>query len=361
MQIYLKQLQQLTILRLLILIFFILVVQKGFFGVEWSDLTPFGKNFSYIFAVLVLALSWFYLYWLKSGKNIALFTKVQCALDPVLITILILFTGGLTSPFFFLFGVAILNTAFLLGQRQAFVLAGMILICSVGLVTLIPVLEIFHFQPKIGEINQLIFQGIAFILTALLAGALAKRIGGIQQTLSQQTDSLVSLTSLHHQITNAIPHALISTDSDGIIVDINPSAEKLLRTTANEVHDRSLKNYLPALYWAIDYLDRDDIYLEFRHNLQILGVNISILINQQNLKSGTLFIIRDLTTIKNLEKKLQSQEKLSLTGQMAAGVAHEIRNPLASILSAAQMFGEESPRNKKLKGIICEEVERLKQ
>ncbi len=98
-----------------------------------------------------------------------------------------------------------------------------------------------------------------------------------------------------------------------------------------------------------------------KHEDKILGINITTLINQDNVNVGSLLVVRNLTTMKTLQKRLASQEKLSLTGQMAAGVAHEIRNPLASILSAAQMFGEEKPRDKKLKQIIIEEVERLKQ
>ncbi|MBF0444349.1 MAG: hypothetical protein HQL68_02075 [Magnetococcales bacterium] len=356
---YLTQLKQLTLLRLLILIFFGLVVQNGYLGVGWSQFVPWDNNFIYLFSSILIALSLFYFIWLESRKHIATFTKVQCALDPVLITILILTTGGLESPFYFLFGVAILNTAFLLGQRQAFIMAGMILICSVGLVTLIPVLKVFAFKPELDAINRLVFQGIAFILTALLAGALAKRIGGIKQALREQTDSLTSLTSLHHQITHAIPHALISINSEGLIRDANPSAEQILNISAVEISNRPLKQYFPALQWAVDHIDRDDIYLEFKHNRKILGVNISTLIDQQNLSGGALLVIKDLTTIKELETKVANREKLSLTGQMAAGVAHEIRNPLASILSATQMFGEETPRNIKLKGIIIEEVERL--
>jgi two-component system, NtrC family, sensor histidine kinase PilS len=358
---YLDQLRQLTILRLLIFIFFLLLVQNGFLGVAWSQYVPLQDIFIYLFSGFLISLSLFYLYWLNRWKNLGLFTRVQCALDPVLITILIITTGGLNSPFYFLFGVAILNTAFLLGQRQAFLMAGMILICSVGLVTLIPLLQIFPFQIGIEEINRLVFQGIAFILTALLAGALARRIGGIQKYLAQQTDSLAGLTSLHHQIIQALPHALVSTNLQGIIRDANPGAEKILGISVANLQNRSLEDFFPAMQWAINQMDRDNVYLEFRQNEQILGINISILINQQNQNIGSLLFIRDLTTIKILEQKLANQEKLSLTGQMAAGVAHEIRNPLASILSAAQMFGEEKPRDKKLKRIIIEEVGRLKQ
>ncbi|MBF0383937.1 MAG: hypothetical protein HQL69_23215 [Magnetococcales bacterium] len=357
---YLIQLKQLTYLRLLILIFFGLLIQNGLLGVGWSKFVPWYDNFIYLYSAVLIVLSLIYLQWLETGKHIEMFTKVQCALDPLLITALIITSGGLDSPFYFLFGVAILNTAFLLGQRQAFIMAGMILICSVGLVTLIPVLKIFDFKLDIGTLHRLVFQGIGFILTALLAGALAKRIGGIQQVLKEQTDSLTSLTTLHHQITHAIPHALISTYPNGMIRDANPSAKQLLNISHSQISYKPLEHYFPELQWAVNHMDRDGIYIEFKQKQKIFGVNLSTLIDQQNLTSGALLVIKDLTIIKELEAKVKSREKISLTGQMAAGVAHEIRNPLASILSAAQMFGEETPRNKKLKGIIIEEVERLK-
>lgn len=358
---YLSKLRQILLLRLLIFIFFILVVQNNLLGVGWADFLPFRAGFVYIFSAFLLAVSYFYYAWLNTGKHLLLFTRVQCAIDPVLIAILIISTGGLDSPFFFLFGVAILNTAFMLGQRQALLMAGMILICSVGLLTLIPYLKIVTFKPGLEELNRLVFQGIGFILTALLAGALAKRIGGIQHALNRHLDSLAHLTSLHYQIIHALPHALIYTNLKGIIQDTNPVTESMFNVATDKLIDSPLKTYFPALQWAIDMANGDSTYLEFKQKEQILGVNISTLSNQQKQNIGSLLLVRDLTSIKQMERKLVSGEKLSLTGQMAAGVAHEIRNPLAAILSAAQMFSEDKPRDKKLKNIVIEEVGRLKQ
>ncbi|MBF0455741.1 MAG: hypothetical protein HQL72_13130 [Magnetococcales bacterium] len=361
MNLYFNQLRQLIFLRFLIFLFFLLVVHNGYFGVSWSEPIPSKSFFIYPVVALLGALSLFYLKWLESGKHIHLSILLQCGLDPVWIALLIFATGGLDSPFSFLFGVAILNTAFLLGQRQAFIMAGMILICSVGLVTLIPFLQLSTFNPGIEGLNRLVFQGIGFILTALLAGVLANRIGGIKQALDRQSDSLADLTSLHYQIIHALPHALISTNLQGIIRDINPGAETLLKVSANQLRGQPLHSHFPAFQWAIDKSEGENLYLEFKQGEQILGANISQLTNQHQHTIGSLLVIRDLTTLKSLQKKLAVQEKLSLTGQMAAGVAHEIRNPLASILSAAQMFDEEKPRHQKLKRIILEEVERLKQ
>ncbi|MBF0447705.1 MAG: PAS domain S-box protein [Magnetococcales bacterium] len=355
------QLRQLILLRFLVFTFFILVIENAVFGLTWSRSIPLPDGSVSLFFLILCLLSLLYLYWLKSGKKLFLLTRLQCALDPVLITFLIVGTGGLESPFYFLFGIAILNTAFLLGPREAFIMAGVILIYSVGLVTLISSLNIFSFTPKIDQINRLVFQGIAFLLTALLAGALSRRIKGIQQALVQQTDSLVDLATLHHQIVQTLPHALISTDLGGLIIGVNPRAESILNVNAAAIQGQPLKNHFPGFQWAIDQHVEKDTYLEFKEGEQILGVNVSPLINPYQKQIGSLLFIRDLTNIKKLEQKLSSRDKLSLTGQMAAGVAHEIRNPLASILSAAQMFSEDQSRDQKLKRIIIEEVGRLKQ
>lgn len=358
---YVGQLQALTLLRFLIVLFFLVVVEQGVLGVNWSANVPFGGWFGGFFFLLLILLTAFYLFWLRVGRNLAWFARLQCALDPLLIAGLIVATGGVKSPFFFLFGVAILNTAFLLGQREALLMAGMILICSVGVVTLLPFLGAVPFVPGMAEINKLVFQGVAFLLTALLAGALARRIGGIRRELNQQSDGLAGLTSLHYQVVQALPFGVIFTDGQGIIQDANPSLGALVEKSEIHLHGRPLAELFPALDWALKWVDRDHVYLEFLQESRVLGANITSLIDRENRAMGHLLVVRDLTSFKALEQQLASQARLSLTGQMAAGVAHEIRNPLASILSAAQMFSEDTPRDRKLKGIILEEVARLKQ
>ncbi|MGH9390785.1 MAG: two-component system sensor histidine kinase NtrB, partial [Vicinamibacteria bacterium] len=110
------------------------------------------------------------------------------------------------------------------------------------------------------------------------------------------------------------------------------------------------------------FLRMEGAYLNRRGEEIYLGMSVSHLLFDGEKKSGFLFIFQDLTEIKRLEREVRLKENLATMGEMAAGMAHEIRNPLASISGSVQVLAEAeelTEEQKRLMDIIVRESERL--
>ncbi|MBF0125636.1 MAG: PAS domain S-box protein [Magnetococcales bacterium] len=314
-----------------------------------------------LFVALLFLLTLGHLWWLKNGRNLELLTRIQCALDPLLVVILVILTGSFNSPFLFLNNLVTLNAALLLGRREALLTAGMILIFSAGALSLTTLLLKMPVEPAPVLLRGLLLHGSANFLTALLGGALAYRVASLQQAFDRQTDSLADLAALHEQIVSALPYGLISVNNQGIIRAVNPGLRELMGSGAPTMLGHPLRALLPEFQWAVDQAGGEEVYVEIPRDDLIWGLNVSFLYNRHQERIGALLVIRDLSPMKRLERELADREKMALTGRMAAGMAHEIRNPLASILSAAQMFSPRDQKERRFVTIIREEVTRLKQ
>ncbi|MEO5332323.1 MAG: ATP-binding protein [Magnetococcus sp. YQC-5] len=341
------------------------------FGLLWFVMrTPAHdtvKHFSYagltlyIFIIILFVLTVGHMVWLLTNRNLELLTRIQCALDPLLVVILVILTGGFQSPFLFLNDLVTLNAALLLGRREALLTAGMILIVSAGILSLTTMLQAIPLESPRVLLRGFLLHGSAYVLTALLGGALAQRAATLQQAFDRQTDSLADLTSLHEQIVAALPYGLISVNNQGVIRSVNPGARALTGSNSTSLLGRSLHALFAEFHWAVEQADGEDVYVEIPIKEHVWGVNVTFLHNHRQERIGALLVIRDLTPMKQLEQELANGERLALIGRMAAGMAHEIRNPLASILSAAQMLSFQNEREQRLLRIIQEEVSRLKQ
>lgn len=355
-----RQLVRLLVSRILIIFGLLFFIYYTSFSKANNPFNYAGLSLS-VFVALLFFLTLIYLWWLRSNKNLELLTRIQCALDPFLVVILVILTGSFNSPFLFLNGLVTLNAALLLGRREALLTAGMIMILSASALSLTTLLLKMPIEPAPVLLRGFLLHGIAYFLTALLGGALAQRAASLQQAFDRQTDSLADLSLLHEQIVASIPYGLISVNNQGVIRTINPGVLELLGQNSIILLDKPLNALFPEFQWVIDQTGGNSTYIELPLKERIWGLNVSFLYNHRQERIGALLIIRDLTPIKQLEQKLADREKLALTGRMAAGMAHEIRNPLASILSAAQMLSPQNPHEQHLLTIIQEEVIRLKQ
>jgi two-component system, NtrC family, sensor histidine kinase PilS len=107
---------------------------------------------------------------------------------------------------------------------------------------------------------------------------------------------------------------------------------------------------------------RHEIHIEVQNEPKILEVKLADFRDENEKSKGWLLLIEDRTEIKHLEMSLQQKEKLAAVGQLAAGIAHEIRNPLASISGSIQMMtasSDTNEENRKLMKIVDKEIDRL--
>ncbi len=174
----------------------------------------------------------------------------------------------------------------------------------------------------------------------MLSFATLKGLKGSQLRLGKMrafTDILVS----------SLPIGLLATDSSGVIQVYNSSARELIGIgrTKNCRHDAghvSAQANWPRCLPAINKAARKNVRRKSHVHLKpqkakILQLTSVIVLDDTGGFAGEVLLIRDLTMVKHLEKELQRNERLAVLGKMAAGVAHELRNPLSSIKGLAAL------------------------
>jgi len=183
-----------------------------------------------------------------------------------------------------------------------------------------------------------------------------------------------SISNLYGMILDNIDRAVIAFDSDGRITLFNPAAEALMECSSRQIVGKSyqdlFKNQETLLYLVKVALkegrsitDDEGLFLH-RSNASPLPVNAytAPIFAQGGNQNGAVMIIRDLSRIKDLEGTLRRADRLSMLGTLAAGLAHEIKNPLGGIKGAAQLLSMELSKGSPLQDytqIMIKEVERI--
>ncbi len=182
--------------------------------------------------------------------------------------------------------------------------------------------------------------------------------------------SLQDASAIKDQVVTSLPVGLIATDKAGKIAFFNSAAERItgfdLSRARGKAPDTVLPNHLCGI---IKSLDRDQLISEKEMECEFAGgrmvpvsVSASKIINEEGQFVGKVMIIRDLGEIRRLEEEVRRTEKLAAIGDLAAGVAHEIRNPLSSIKGIASYYKnkfEDGSEDKDMAGVMIEEVDRL--
>jgi len=321
------------------------IAQEGF--VNWSILGPF---YGILTAALALHLVWFATWdWLQE-RPVLLFSGF--VLDSLFISLLIYHSGISQSLFLFLHLVNIL-------------LAG-IACRGVGAVTLALFTSIFFsvaamFSPEMKALNfffLLALNNIAFFSVAGLAGYLSEQLQSVGSELKKTDLSLRSAQELNEVLIENIPTGMVSFTESGDVVKANSSAQQILG-----LNDVTRTNWF-ALFPQIqkgEALFKGDVKYSKDNEAKILGMTISRIYSPELQAHLSIALFDDLTKIRQLEYSARQNEKLAAVGGLAAGIAHEIRNPLAGISGSIEMLTQtvSNEDDRKLMKIILREIDRL--
>ncbi len=209
---------------------------------------------------------------------------------------------------------------------------------------------------------------MAFVLLLIgLAGVLLLFLAHAYKTTKT---SLTRVKALSDKLIESMPVGLLAIDNRGKIFTSNETAESILGISADEASDREITDILPDD--AVEVLEklrnedrvftREIEYAGDRDNKVPLDMIAANLKSENGDSMGYLVIFRDLSEIRSLQKEIETNRRMASIGRLAAGVAHEIRNPLSSIKGFATYFKErykEIPEDKKTAEIMIHEVERL--
>jgi two-component system, NtrC family, sensor histidine kinase HydH len=210
---------------------------------------------------------------------------------------------------------------------------------------------------------------------ALFMGALLFLLGSaglyflfLYQSIRVGKSTLANMQLYTENVIESMPAGLITISRKGAIVSCNSKAEQLLSRRLSEmkgVRLEELFSSLPANLQHEQLLLEKDVYCRTPDGEDIpIKLSTSPLIKHDGKKNGLVIILRDMRDIRKIEKQLELSRRLASLGRMAAGVAHEIRNPLGTLRGFAQYFGKEAGAGtdgKKYADLMVSEVDRLNQ
>ncbi|MDQ6800108.1 MAG: ATP-binding protein [Acidobacteriota bacterium] len=306
---------------------------------------------------------------------------IQLAGDLLVETMLVYFTGALDSPFSFLYLVSIITASTMLYRRGG-------LFAASGAVILYGVLGDLIYNNKITLPQQSwivpttwtasrLYLNIgtnfaAFYATALLTAYISEKLQKTSEELDEKGRIVAALRALNQNVVESIPSGLITLSTEGIASFVNPAGCQILRTESRNVigHHLSELGFFRPREWeeAQRTLAAESVVRVEKNNFRVgdedrsIGYAVTPLRTLEGTESGYTLIFQDLTEMKQLEAELRLKDRMAAVGELSAGIAHEIRNPLAAIAGSVQVLQKStslSPQEQRLMSIIIKESERL--
>ncbi len=315
---------------------------------------------SFLIIVLVYLATVVYGLVLRSKKVGPSAAYVQVFGDIVLASALVYLTGGAESPLTFTYSIAVVAASILLYQRGALIAAGA---SSFAYATLVALLHENVLRPPMGSAPlsgpRMAFlvatNTLAQFLIAALASFLSKQLRATGGRLSEREADLAEMARLQRQILACMPSGLITCEANGTITFVNKAAAALLELKDGEHPPTQIETLIPGVL-KLGISRRSELTVETPQGKKTLGLNTSPLEG----KDGSLLVVfQDLTDLRRVETELKRIDHLAALGTLAAQLAHEIRNPLASMRGSAQMLSDEVGADRALTNILLRESDRL--
>ena len=293
------------------------------------------------------------------------------AADIAVTSLLVYATGGAESPYIFLYALSVVSAGAVSYRRGAVAvtLASISALLVVSLLAWTQAVEL----PALSQVRPWeqsrvdLVRTIGINLAALIGvGALSFIFGDQLQrgveTLATTRKAAAELLTLHEDIVRSLASGLITIAPDGIVLTANAAAADILGqppVLAGQPVDKLMPGLSALIATGYGQLKRAD--LQLADDLTV-GVTVSPLRDVRNQVIGRVVNFQDLTELRRLEVQSRRSERLATVGQLAAGVAHEIRNPLASISGSIELLRlapVASEEDRTLMTIIHREIQRL--
>jgi two-component system sensor histidine kinase PilS (NtrC family) len=307
---------------------------------------------------------------------------VQLAGDALIVSAFIYVTGGVTSYFSFLYMLPIIAASMLQFRRGGVMLALFSAVLYVGLVV-VQYLTASGFLAYHLLVSSIVLPPAAvaqytvvlnlfgFFGVALLSGSLANSVRSVGVQLQQASSEIADLQALNQHVIDSLQSGLATTDPNRCILTFNRAAEVITGVSFEDAVGRPIGEVLqlPAPLIAALHGDLSDVprRVDVRYRPPDGRGDLEIGLSAMHLetpggRAGFLITFQDVTSIKKLERNAAIQQRLAAVGEMAAGIAHEIRNPLASMSGSIQILRQELPlstEQEQLMDIVLRESERL--
>jgi len=331
----------------------------------------------------------FFLIYNQLSRDYLLQAYLQIFSDVSIITAIVHVTGDLDSNYLSLYLVAIILASILLPRPRVFLVAAVSFVLMGALLEFAylpslysgfasPHSPAFRFlatnsslMVDLGTLQVKIFASLlGFFAVAYLSSYLAESLRKTGEELRDKSGQVANLQAFTEIIIQSMRGGLITTDLEGRITELNPAGAAILGRKFGELMEERIQSVLPNLEFEGDdslqpsaLQSRLEItFLHPRGELRILGISASPLVMPEAGIAGYVYNFQDLTEEKRREAEYRAKDRMATLGRMAAGIAHEVRNPLASIAGSVKLLGSVAALNEdqaKLVTIVTRESERL--
>lgn len=336
---------------------------------------PFGLFLLFVFAS-GLSIVYFLLY--RTRRDLIWQIRGQMLIDAVLTSWLVMQTGEIFSPFITLYIISITLAGYFLGRTDTIILAG--ISASLFAVMSFATTEVLSSstnddQPVSRFVQAIAFNIVGILIVGLLSARLSERRRIVDQ-LRHSEESFADLHILHERIVESIGTGLITTDLEGRIFAFNRAAEVITGTESFKQIGKDIFTFLgenarqPIESCLEQIVENNSNPVNFEavilpggnDNGVLIACSAVPLLAMNGTASGLIVSFQDITKIRELEAKVRRNDSLAAVGRMAAGLAHEIRNPLGSMSSALQFLDERTTpatEESALMKVVLRESDRL--
>jgi two-component system sensor histidine kinase PilS (NtrC family) len=310
---------------------------------------------------------------------------LQLGIDALLVSAFIYFTGGITSYFTSLYVLPVIAASTIQFRRGGLLVATLSTVLYGGLVLAQylaasglrtdPWLGAYSLSLPAGSVARytVALNVFGLFAVALLGGSLANSLRSAGARLEEASTEIADLQALNQHVIDSLPSGLATTDAALRILTFNRGAEAITGVPSDAAVGRGINVVLQLPSPVMESIQTDlqskgtRRRHEFRYRSEDGRGDLEVGLTATHLetpggRAGLLFTFQDVTAIKKLERDAAIQQRLAAVGEMAAGIAHEIRNPLASMSGSIQILRQELPlsaEQEQLMDIVLRESERL--
>jgi two-component system sensor histidine kinase PilS (NtrC family) len=326
---------------------------------------------------LTYLLSLAYALWLRPGGLPRRLLLVQTAGDLTITTALVHVTGGVQSGYSFFYLLSIVATA-MISDRRGTLRSGAASILLFGAISLLGYYRVLPAPsglkllpwdlPVDSLVRQLALSATAFAAVTFLASKLGEQLASAGERLDAEEARTADLAAQSADVIRCLTSGLVTVGRDRRVITFNEAAAEILGVAPAQARGRIIDTVVPELGALLERLGdgrdlrREELHFRRGDQTRALGVSVSLLTNRRNESIGRIVNFQDLTELRRMETEVKRGEHLAAIGQMAAGVAHEIRNPLASISGSIELL-RGAPQidadDRALMDIVLREVDRL--
>ncbi|MBK8012458.1 MAG: PAS domain-containing protein [Deltaproteobacteria bacterium] len=332
-------------------------------------------SWQYVLVGVAYALSLAYIALVRAPTLVVPLAYAQIGLDALIVSVLVIMTGGIESVFTFAYIFPVLGAASTLYRRgtvvaavvSCFALGTILSLHLTGEVTLLPPV------PFGSTVFSFVLYCAGMGLVALLSSALAEKARITGRRLAESQSDLEQLEQLHAAILRSLPAGLITIDIEGTIQFANEAAQQILAIPKEHLIRQPLFLVVPPMgrHWrdrrvrlmAEGMRERqEESFVRPDGRAIRLGFSFAPLGNETERWLGSIVVFQDLTDIVRLKEAVERAERLATLGKLAAGLAHEIRNPLASMCASVDVLRhtlDPPEAMKRLMSNVIREGERL--